>query len=422
MNHVSSPDLQSWSPFLESERDVESKDTVRQTFNISDYHKSQTLMSLEASDQQSDQQFNVADTYSYSSLTDARPERDDLTQQINESTATLNDRGRFQIGNPIGEGSFGKVWSVTDQELSRAVALKTFKGDSQFAKAAYNAEIRLAGKLDHPSIPTIYHTGLTPQGQPYVMMKLLKGESLEAIINQLRTGSPEIHERYSFIRRAELMIQLLRILVSIHRNGVLHRDIKPENILVDLDGNLFLIDWGCAIELSEVTESSVPAGTPMFMPPEQVRGSGLSPASDLFAFAGVAYEFFSLQTAMSPEGTLREVLSRIFTHRPAPFDQIPQPVQGYAPSEFAPIVMRSLEREPHERPQSAEELLEYFQRALEGHIEIVCPRTRLKSLLYRILRSLDKSPYKTVQRTYLALFGSVTALLLLGVALGKWLL
>jgi len=322
------------------------------------------------------------------------------------------------VNTSIGEGTYGKIWHVIDQDLNRSVAVKTYKGSTREAQRACNEEVKFVGRLDHPSIPTVYDMGVTDVGKPFLVMKLLAGESLSDVIERLRAGDKDTHQKYSFIKRADMIVQLLRVVSSAHRVGVLHRDIKPENILVGLDGHLSLLDWGCAVEMSEVKESSMICGTPLFMPPEQILGQGLSAASDLFAVGGVAYELFSLRPPAPTEGGLNEVLRAILTYQPHLVDQIYHSTQGYAPSEFSFTIMNALKRTMKERPQSAEEMMINLQRALDGHIDVVCPRTRIKSALARFGRWLDRDPYKTVPLFYVILCLSVILLVVVGMIFG----
>jgi serine/threonine-protein kinase len=170
--------------------------------------------------------------------------------------------------------------------------------------------------------------------------------------------------------------------------------------------------------MSEVKERSIICGTPLFMSPEQICGAGLSAASDLFAVGGVAYELFCLQPPAPTEGSLHEVLQAILTYQPQPVDLMSHPIQGYVPSEFQPTIMTALHRDPMHRPQSAEEMMNTLQRALDGHIEIICPRSRIKYLLARFSRWLDYDPYKAVSRVYLFLYSSIILFILIGMGLG----
>ena len=347
-----------------------------------------------------------------------KTERASFDMQLNKIAHSINGVERFNVNSSIGEGTYGKIWHVNDRDLKRSVAIKTFKGSTEEAQSACREEVKFVGRLEHPSIPTVHDMGITDDGQPFLVMKLLDGESLDAIIDRLRAGDQHTHKKYSFIKRADLIMQLLRVLSSAHQAGVLHRDIKPENILVSADGDLSLIDWGCAVDVREVSEKSLVCGTPLFMSPEQILGRGLSAASDLFAVGGVAYELFSLHPPAPTEGSLDQVLRAVLTYQPQPVDLMPHPAQGYAPSEFQLAVMTALKRDPAERPQSAQEMMEMIQCSLDGEIVVICPRTRLKSLVMRFNRWLDHDPYKTVPRFYLILLASILSLIGFGMALG----
>jgi serine/threonine protein kinase len=154
------------------------------------------------------------------------------------------------------------------------------------------------------------------------------------------------------------------------------------------------------------------------MPPEQILGTGLSAASDLFSVGAVAYELFCLQSPAPTEGTIHDVLRAVLTHEPDQVDQIHHPAQGYVPSEFYVTIMRAVRRDPLERPQSAQEMMIMLQRSLDGHIDVVCPRTRIKSTLAHFSRWIDRDPYKSVPYFYLTLFFIIVLFVAIGVMIG----
>ena len=110
------------------------------------------------------------------------------------------------------------------------------------------------GRIEHPGIPSIYDVGVDGSGEYYCVQKYIKGKTLKEIITLLKNGDVQAHKKYVFHRRAELMIQLFRILVSIHEKNIVHRDLKPANILVDETGHLWLLDWNIALDLGEKQE------------------------------------------------------------------------------------------------------------------------------------------------------------------------
>ena len=318
---------------------------------------------------------------------------------------TLSGDQRFNLSDVLGEGTFGKVWSAEDNDLNRQVAIKGFKGPVDQAKTSCINELQYVGGLDHPSIPTVYDTGLTEDGVPFVVMKLIDGEPLTKIIQRLKDGDAETHRRYSFERRVELIIHLLRVAKSSHDKGIIHRDIKHDNILVSPDGHLWLIDWGCAVSLDDVKENSGLSGTPLFMPPEQVVKGALSIASDLFSIASVAYELLSLHRSGPPTTGVKETLKAILSHRPAELYERHHPTQGFVPAEYTGIIMQALERDPSLRPQSADQMIAWFERQLCGEIDVVCSRTLLKSRLWRLMNWVNQDPNRRIRQLRLTLLG-----------------
>ena len=330
---------------------------------------------------------------------------------------TLNGDQRFNLSDILGEGTFGKVWSADDKDLNRQVAIKGFKGPVDQAKVSCINELQYVGGLDHPSIPTVYDTGLTEDGVPFVVMKLIDGEPLTKIIDRLKEGDAETHQRYSFERRVELIIHLLRAAKSSHDKGIIHRDIKPDNILVSPDGHLWLIDWGCAVSLDDVKESSGLSGTPLYMPPEQVVQAALSVASDLFSIASVAYELLGLHRSGPPTTGVKETLEAILTHRPPDLYERQHPTQGFVPAEYTGIIMQALEKDPSLRPQSADQMIAWFERQLSGEIDIVCSRTLLKSRLCRLMNWVNQDPYRRMRQLRLSLIGIVLVFVGLGASI-----
>ena len=404
--------LDHWSESVKSVRDTL---YPRATLNASLYNYKKPVQKEQQTDGQIDEQID--------NQIDGQAKKD--TESVNLSsiqesihsvgrrvTKTLNGTQRFNLSEVLGEGTFGRVWGATDNDLNRQVAIKGFKGPIEQAKMSCIGELQYVGGLDHPSIPTVYDTGLTEEGIPFVVMKFVDGKTLSSIIKKLKEGDPETHQRFSFERRVELIVNLLRATKASHDQGILHRDIKPDNILISPDGHLWLIDWGCATSLEDVKKSSDLCGTPLFMPPEQVLRGGLTIASDLFAVASVAYEFLSLHRAGPLSNKVKETLHAVLSHNPKVVYTQSHPTQGYVPAEFGGIIMQALERKPELRPQSSDEMIDWFERALSGNIEIVCARTRLKSRLCQLMKWVNQDPYKRMR--YIRLSLAAIALLLIG--------
>ncbi|MCC8166150.1 MAG: serine/threonine protein kinase [Planctomycetes bacterium] len=261
---------------------------------------------------------------------------------------------RYLIGQELGSGSIGQVIEARDQHLGRQVAIKILhdgEGLSRDGIARFVAEAQITAQLEHPSVVPVHEIGIMPGGMPYFSMKLVKGRSLDDIINHLRVGDQEVTRNYNQLARLRLFQRICQGMAYAHAKGVVHRDLKPQNILVGEFGEVQIMDWG----LAKTVKSSLPeydedpvstvrtasgmntfggaiAGTPAYMSPEQARGDFLhiGPASDVFALGLVLAEFMtltrvyrqptfqaSLEAARSPEGEvdLRKLAPRAsFSH------------------------------------------------------------------------------------------------------------
>jgi len=177
------------------------------------------------------------------------------------------------------------VYRAHDRYLDRDVAVKVVHEHlSPQDRQRFLREIRTLARLNHPGIVTVYDLG-EQDGQPYFTMPLLQGGPL-TVLGPLEDDPAQLG-RYltaaAFVARA---------LHHVHASGLIHRDLTPGNILLDQSGNPRIMDFGL-VALSDfsrhLTRSGVTLGTPQYMAPEQARGSGVGPASDLYALGAVLY-------------------------------------------------------------------------------------------------------------------------------------
>ena len=245
-------------------------------------------------------------------LEDARPS---IIADISEDG---NPPARYLIGQELGSGSVGQVIEARDQHLGRQVAIKILhdgEGLSRDGIARFVAEAQITAQLEHPSVVPVHEIGIMPGGMPYFSMKLVKGRSLDDIINHLRIGDREFRRTYNYLARLRLFQRICQGMAYAHAKGVVHRDLKPANIFIGEFGEVQIMDWG----LAKTVKSSLPdsgealvstvrqasgmntfggaiAGTPAYMSPEQARGDFLhiGPASDVFALGLILAELMSL--------------------------------------------------------------------------------------------------------------------------------
>ncbi len=200
--------------------------------------------------------------------------------------------GRYVIGELLGAGAMGRVYSAWEPELDRRVALKLLVAPGAGARERVVREAQAMARLDHPNVVGVHEVGTAVEGV-YVAMELVDGTTLRAWAEPARPWREAV----------PVLIEIARGLAAVHAAGVVHRDIKPENIIVGADGRARLGDFGLARaggasattvpvegELAVGTPASAIAGTPAYMAPEVLRGGAADRASDQFSFGVLAYE------------------------------------------------------------------------------------------------------------------------------------
>lgn len=207
---------------------------------------------------------------------------------------TIEDR--YRLEKLIGKGGMGAVYMATDLRIDRSVAVKILSGSmfgNREALRRFEREAQTAGRIRHSNLVTVFDYGLLSTEGAFLVMELIKGESLKAIF--AREGNLDL------TKVVEWFSQILEGLEAAHKQGVVHRDLKPDNILIDCresDGaRVCILDFGLArlIEAGASATQSVTIpgtvlGTLGYMPPEQLRGEGANERSDLFSVAVMAYE------------------------------------------------------------------------------------------------------------------------------------
>lgn len=299
----------------------------------------------------------------------------------------------------------GAVFQVEDPRLDRRVALKVLRrdGDTQETLSKrFDSEARITGQLEHPSIPPVYEYGEAADGSPYLALRLLNGETLESVIERLKEGDSEAHQRYTFPERVRICIQITEALLFAHNRGILHRDVKPENIMLGASGEVWLLDWGVAGPPSEgapseedvstrITEEPTFLGTLLYAAPEQLAGT-YSSATDQYSLGAVFYEFFCLHPAHRGDSRM-EVLTAVVNTTPKAAERFFHSTQGRVPRELSVLFQKMLQKEPPDRFDSLGDVLRELKIVAGGDIRAICPHTLTKKLMYRAGRHFDNYGY-----------------------------
>jgi predicted Ser/Thr protein kinase len=284
--------------------------------------------------------------------------------------------GRYVIEERIGAGGMGVVFSATDSELHRRVAIKLLRRSglgpmSTAGRERLMREARLLASLSHPNVLTVFDVG-THEGDVFIAMELVDGGSFTSWLRRTSRTQDEIIDR---------MIEAGRGLAAAHAGGVVHRDIKPDNILVGSDGRARVTDFGLAridqdlaqdLDASkaatlspDLTKTGALMGTPVYMAPEQWNKGVVDPRTDQWAFCATLYEVVAGVRPFTVDNPAVRT-AEIETGR------IAQPAEGRSiPGWLRKIVERGLRPNPKDRWPSMEVVVDALVRGRRRKSRIV---------------------------------------------------
>ncbi|MBI4854463.1 MAG: SUMF1/EgtB/PvdO family nonheme iron enzyme [Acidobacteria bacterium] len=273
--------------------------------------------------------------------------------------------GKYRLEEKLGEGGMGTVYRAKHVLIQNDLAVKILHSAlvaDRHAVARFQREATAAARIKHPNAVGVTDFGRTEDEIVYIVMELFVGKSLRDIIEE--EGALPVERSITIVRQVCLALD------AAHRSGIIHRDIKPDNIVLEKNngqGELVkVLDFGIA-KLKDgpsneiggrLTRQGVIIGSPHYLSPEQCQNSELDARSDLYSLGIVLYEMFTADVPFKAPTPIAVAMMHT-TDKPAPVKE----KRPDLPDGIAQIVMRSLEKDPSLRPQTAIELAQELERA-----------------------------------------------------------
>ncbi|HET9831496.1 MAG TPA: serine/threonine-protein kinase [Vicinamibacterales bacterium] len=279
--------------------------------------------------------------------------------------------GAYTLESQIGQGGMGSVWlaSRNDGRFERRVAIKFLNANvvGRAAEERLRREGSILARLSHPHIARLLDAGVSPAGQPYLVLEWIEGQSIDRHCDAQKLG----------IRaRLRLFVEVLSAVAHAHANLIVHRDIKPSNVLVRSDGQVKLLDFGIAKlleggaatgEATVLTRDGGNALTPEYAAPEQVTGGPITTATDVYALGILLHVL--LAGRHPAEAALRspaDLLKAIVDDEPPRLsDAAADGLRRVLKGDLDTVVAKALKKNPAERYQSVTALSSDLQRYLD---------------------------------------------------------
>jgi serine/threonine-protein kinase len=259
--------------------------------------------------------------------------------------------GRYRLGKLLGAGGMGEVWLAYDEDLGdRPVAIKVMRPGLLAEPedvARFQREMRLAARMQHANIMTVYTTGANDR-VPFMVLEYLEGRDLSRAVARDAGKPPAV---LGPKRVARIGRDTCAALAYAHGLGVVHRDIKPGNLFLCDSGLVKVTDFGIAKAASgtRLTATGILVGTVPYMAPEQWLGEPASFANDVWALGCVLYELLSGALPRSFATPSEYVAAAARGEQVAPL-----PISGDIPSWLSGVIMAMLQPDPRDRPAAAD--------------------------------------------------------------------
>ena len=297
--------------------------------------------------------------------------QEDLAQEVltlleaheaSESAVPQRVVGAYRLDRRIGRGGMGDVWlaSRADGQFEQRVAIKLVRSGlcAELLFTRFQQERRFLARLNHPNIARLIDGGVSSDGRPYLAMEYVEGEPILDFCE---------HRHLDLGARIHLFRQLCGAVEYAHRNLIVHRDIKPANVLVTADGSPKLLDFGIAklIQSDDASTATVlPALTPRYASPEQLRGEPVTTSSDVYSLGVLLFELLTGSLPYELRGnTTAEIVAAVTTQEARPASRTANRVPR---GDLDAVLAKALEKTPAARYGSVEQFAADLENYLSG--------------------------------------------------------
>ena len=317
---------------------------------------------------------------------------------------------KYRFIRSIGRGGMKMVLQMKDLDATRDVAMAVLPEATTRPRedlTRFLQEARITASLEHPNIVPVHEIGVDSTGAPYYTMKLLRGKTLAALINDLAEGDETFRSGYNTIRLLRIFLKICSGVAFAHSKGVIHLDLKPENVQVGDFGEVLIMDWGLAkvrehrsVGKKQEFEAEIPdtgfgsgtldgimKGTPGYMAPEQAAGKNSlkDERTDIYSLGAILY---SLMTWKDPleEKTVKERIEATLNGRiippsiRAPEREIPAGVEA--------VIRKAMSLNPDDRYQSTTELRNEVNAFIGGYATLAEKASFAKKMILFFRRHL----------------------------------
>ncbi|HET8945632.1 MAG TPA: protein kinase [Candidatus Polarisedimenticolia bacterium] len=261
--------------------------------------------------------------------------------------------GSYTLRAPLGQGGMGSVWLAdrTDGRFKGTAAVKLLNASliGHEGERRFRREGSILARLRHPGIARLHDAGLSPLGQPYIVLEHVDGEPIDRFC---AARGLDVHGRL------RLFLEVLEAVAHAHGNLIVHRDIKPQNVLVDADGKVRLLDFGVAKLIDPGPDSEVTATreggaglTPDYAAPEQVTGGDVTTATDVYGLGALLYVLLAGRLPLEASSTTPvDRIRAIVEREPPPMSEAADPSRRAAlRGDLDNVVAKALRKRPEER-------------------------------------------------------------------------